>query len=146
LRERHQAIVFTAVWIGSLLMALAVVSAVVPPPVNRERAVSVALQIRGPGWTIAYAGSTLNNTAFGFIREANLTEGFELRWAEYGWPYNDVFVTSINGTANDGAGNLWWQYCVNGAYASVGAASQAIRSGDRITWAYAAPGGDELCR
>ena len=144
--ERGRILVFVSAWILSLLLVWSLASASLPKPVPPAGSLGATLQIDGGGWTISYASHSANNTVFLLLREANRTLGFELRWVEYGWPYNDVFVTSINGTRNDQAGNLWWQYCVNGVYASQGAASQAVREGDAVRWVYATPGGDELCR
>ena len=145
MRERSQALLFVTFWGISLLLIWGAVAAIAPKPVAPVSALSVRLVIHGSTWTINYEASTRNNTAFGLLREANVTMHFELRWVEYGWPYNDVFVTSINGTTNDQGRDLWWQYCVNGAYASQGALSQALQDGDAVKWAYAPPGGNNLC-
>ena len=146
MRERRQAIVFALAWGASLVVLLAAISAMAPHAVSSSTASSVRLVIHGPSWTLTYDASTRNNTVFGLLKEANVTLGFELRWVEYGWPYNDVLVTSINGSTSDQARNLWWQYCVNSVYASQGAASQAIHEGDLVKWLYAPPGGADLCR
>ena len=145
MRERHQAIAFLLAWGASLVLLLSGIAAITPKPVSPATASAVRLLVHGPSWSIDYEASTQNNTAFGLLREANATLGFELRWVPYGWPYYDVLVTSINGTASDSGRNLWWQYCVDGTYASVGASNQEIRTGDVVTWVYAAPGGNELC-
>jgi hypothetical protein len=146
-RERTKAVAFVAAWVLSLGLVLAAVAAVQPARPPPAGPLGADLLIRGEGWTIWYrpAGTT-NNTAFAILREANATLGFELRWVEYGWPYEDVFVTSINGTRNDGSRNLWWQYCVNESYASQGALHQEIRDGDTVVWVFAPPGGADLCR
>jgi hypothetical protein len=129
-----------------LALVVVAVSAVQPQPVAPSGPLGAHLVIRGGGWTIDYqAAGTRNNTAFSVLREASIVQGFELDWVDYDWPYEDVFVTSINGTRNNGAANLWWQYCVNGAYADVGALHRAIDEGDVVRWVYAAPGGNELC-
>jgi len=146
-RERTKALAFVGTWVLSLVLVLAAAAAVQPQPVPLRGPLGARLRIAGEGWTIDYhPPSTRNNTAFSLLREANVTLGFDLDWVEYGWPYEDVFVTSINGSRNDGSRNLWWQYCVNGAYASQGALHQEIRDRDTVLWIYAAPGGAELCR
>ena len=147
MRERTKALAFLGVWVLSLGLVLAAVAAVQPARPSPGAPLGADLVIRGEGWTIEYSPArTSNNTAFSLLREANVTLGFELDWVEYGWPYEDVFVTSINGTRNDGSRNLWWQYCVNGAYASQGALHQEVRDGDIVLWVFAPPGGAELCR
>lgn len=147
MRERTKALLFVGAWLSSLALVLVAVSAVHPQPVAPSHPLGVHLVVRAGGWTIGYqAAGTQNNTAWSLLREASATLGFQLDWVEYGWPYEDVFVTSINGTRNDGSRNLWWQYCVNHAYASQGALHKEIRDGDLVTWVYAAPGGEDLCR
>ena len=147
MRERTKALAFVGMWLLSMGLVLAAVGAVQPARPSLGAPLGAHLVILGGGWTIDYqAAGTRNNTAFSLLREANSTLDFELDWVEYGWPYEDVFVTSINGSRNDGSRNLWWQYCVNGTYASQGALHQEIRDGDTVLWVYAAPGGAELCR
>lgn len=147
--ERRKAVAFVAVWGIALLLTWSAVEAVAPRGAPAGPPVPAVLRIQGPSWTITYEATTRNDTAFGLLREANLTLGFELDWVQYTWPWRDVFVTSINGTRNDGARNLAWQYCVNGVYADTGAETRQIRSGDVVLWAYApytASGGSDLCR
>jgi len=146
-RERTQALLFVGAWLSALALVLVATSTVQPRPVAPRGPFSGLLLVRGEGWTIEYeAAGARNNTAFSLLREASVAIGFELDWVEYGWPYEDVFVTSINGSRNDGTRNLWWQYCVNDAYASQGALHQEVLDGDVVTWVYAAPGGEDLCR
>lgn len=146
MRERTKALAFVGAWTVALLLVWTAASAVLPRPAVSPGTVHASLVIEGPSWTMAYDATTANATAFGILREASRTLAFELDWVEYGWPYHDVFVISINSTRNDGARNLWWQYCVNGAYAQTGAANQVVRDGDVVRWVYAPPGGDDLCR
>lgn len=145
MRERTKALAFVAVWLTSLLVLVAAMGR--PADLHAPAAgIRVDLTVRGDGWTIEYRPEgTLNGTVFSILREANETLGFDLRWVEYGWPYDDVYVTSINGSRNDGSRGLWWQYCVNGEYASQGAQHQEVRDGDAVLWTYAPPGGVELC-
>ena len=145
MRERAKATVFVLIWIVALMGLAVGIQSAQPAPSKAPGPVSLSLSIEGPSWTIPFAAEMQNATAFGLLQEANLTLGFELRWVMYGWPYEDVFVTSINGTPNDGGSNLWWQYCVNGQYASVGAANQGLADGDTVVWRHAPPGGPDLC-
>ena len=144
--ERRHAALFVAAWAIALLVVWSAIQAVAPAAVPSSGAVRATLLVTGPGWDIRYVASTVNTTAFGLLREASTVLGFELHAVPYEWPYHDVFVASINGTKNDGSQNLWWQYCMNDAYATVGAANQALHGGDVVTWVYAPPGGNELCR
>lgn len=142
--ERGRAVAFLVVWVTALGLTLTAVSAVTRAPSSLGGIQEVSLAIRGPSWTITYEVATENHTVFGFLREASLVQGFELRWVEYGWPYDDVFVTAIGGAEN-GDQDRWWQYCVNGTYALQGAAHQEIHDGDVVTWVYTRSGGSELC-
>jgi len=135
-----------AAWVVALGLTWAAVGAVVPQPPRSPTGIHAVLRVGAPAWTIEYSALTENGTAFGLLREASIMLDFELDYVEYGWPYHDVFVTSINGTRNDGTANRWWQYCVNDEYAAKGAATQGIRDGDVLRWVYAAPGGSDLCR
>jgi hypothetical protein len=144
--EGKKTVSFVLAWVLALWLVWSGVSALAPHPVPLGGTSEVRLTIEGLDWRIDHEATTRNNTVFRLLREASVTLGFELDYVEYGWPYNDVFVTSINGTRNDGARNLWWQYCVNGTYASQGALHQDIRDGNAVLWVYAAPGGAELCR
>lgn len=144
MRERRQALVFGAAWIASVLAVWTAVTAVVPPPAVDNGAVEARLLVDGPTWTISYEARTLNTTAFGILREASVVQRFELSWVDYGWPYEDVYVTSIH-EARNGEGGLYWQYCINGRYATVGSMHQSIRFGDVVRWVFALPGGDDLC-
>lgn len=142
-RERTRAFLFLAVWVVALLLMYSALAAMMPPRINAAP-IRATLLVDGGAWSLHYAATTENNTAFDLLREASLAVGFELDWVEYGWPYEDVFVTSINGTRN-GAEDHWWQYCVNDLYADRGAVHQEVRDGDVVRWVYAPPGGDALC-
>lgn len=144
-RERSKAFVFAGVWVASLVLVWIAASAAIPKPVTPKGRLHATLLVDGPRWAIAYEADTANNTAFALLREASATLGFEIDWVRYGPPYEDVFITSINGARNDGDRNLWWQYCVNEVYATVGALHQEIVSGDIVRWVYTASVADELC-
>ncbi len=141
--ERGRAVGFLAAWIGSLFLVWSLTVAAMPKPIAPAGPFEATLRIEGGTWTIGYHAVSMNNSVFRFLREASVALGFELGWVEYPAPYNDVFVTSINGTRMDGV--RAWQYCVNGAYATVGAAAHELRDGDTVTWVFAPGGGDELC-
>lgn len=144
MRERTRAIAFVIAWLVVLAAVWAAASAWLPKPVSPAGTLRATLLVEGPSWTITYEALTDNNTVFGLLLEANGTLGFELRWVAYDIP-RDVFITSINGTRNGGAENVWWQYCVNDRYAERGAGTQEVRDGDVVRWVYAIPGGDDLC-
>lgn len=145
-REGPRALAFLGAWVVCLVLVWTAASGAIPRPATPHGSLSARLLIDGGAWEIRYDVTTSNATVFRLLREASAVMGFEVRYVEYGWPYQDVFVTSINGTRNDQGANLWWQFCVNGVYAAKGAANQGLGDGDRVKWAYAPPGGDELCR
>lgn len=144
-REDHRALAFIAVWAASVVVVWAAASSAIPRVPEPDDAVSAYLLIDGVTWQIRYESRTENATVFRLLQEASETVGFPVEYVEYGWPYEDVFITSINGTRNDQSANLWWQFCVNGAYGATGAAHQELGNWDRVKWAYAPPGGDGLC-
>lgn len=47
-----------------------------------------------------------------------------------------IYVTAINGVANDDEAAAYWSYYVNGEYAMVGADECTLEEGMEITWAY----------
>jgi len=50
-----------------------------------------------------------------------------------------VFVTSINGLANDNTRGYYWLYWVNGVYANVSADAFFLQEGDVVEWRYRKP-------
>jgi len=146
MRERTQAAVFLVAWLASLAVVLAAVGAVTPaPPARPSGLLRATLGIEGPSWKIEYETATTNGTAFRLLQEASVNLGFEVDWVEYGWPYYDVLITSINGTRSQDTAGQFWQYCVNGVYATRGALQQPVLDGDVVLWVYAPMGGSELC-
>lgn len=145
MRERWLALGLVAAWAASLVAVWIAFTAVAPPAPANPSPVSARTEVRTPEWTLEYQATTRNATAFGHLREASVVLAFELEYVGYGWPYEDAFVTAINGTRNDEGQNMYWQFCVNGKYAEVGAMHQVLRDGDVVRWLYDEPGGDELC-
>ena len=146
MRERTQAAVFVAAWLASMAAVLAAVGVVVPAPPIASSEVRVTMVIEGPGWTIEYDASTTNGTAFLLMKEASANLGVDFDYVAYGWPYDDVLITSINGTRSGDISGYDWHYCVNGRYATLGALHQVLANGDVVRWLYAPGGGSELCR
>ena len=145
MHERTKAAVFVAAWLASMAGVLAAVGAVVPGSPDPSSEVRVTMVIEGPGWTIEYDASTTNGTAFLLMEEASANLGFDVDYVEYGWPYDDVLITSINGTRSGDISGYDWHYCVNGRYATRGALHQVLGDGDVVLWVYAPMGGSELC-
>jgi hypothetical protein len=54
------------------------------------------------------------------------------------WPFG-VFVTSINGLANDATRGHYWLYWVNGVYATVSSDAFVLQEGDFVEWRYEKP-------
>jgi len=146
MRERTQAAIFLAAWLAAMATVLAALGVVIPePPGGPSEILTATLAIEGSGWRIAYEAATKNGTVFLLMQEASANLAFEIDYIEYGWPYYDVLVTSINGTRSGDVAGHFWQYCTNGVYAARGALHQEVRDGDAILWVYAPMGGGELC-
>ena len=45
-----------------------------------------------------------------------------------------AFLESLDGTPNEGADGLNWQFEVNGVYATRGAGATTLAPGDRVLW------------
>jgi len=136
--ERVQAIVFVAILVTAIAGLYAVAQRSQPPSVPAAEVRLVSLEVEGDGWSIQYRPPvTVNNTAFGILREASATLDFSLTHQLYEVPQG-VFVTEINGSAN-GEGGRYWQYWVNGMYESVAADHRALRDGDTVLWSFSIP-------
>lgn len=136
--ERVQALVFVAVLVSAIAGLYAVAQQTQPRSVPRADARLVSLEIEGVGWSIHYRPPvTVNNTAFGVLREASAALDFSLTYQAYEVPQG-VFVTEINGSAN-GVGGRYWQYWVNGTYESVAADHRVLRGGETVLWRFSIP-------
>lgn len=136
--ERVQAVVFVAILVTAIAGLYAVAQRSQPPPVPAAEVRLVSLEVAGDGWSMHYRPPvTVNNTAFGILREASATLAFSLTYQLYEVPQG-VFVTEINGSAN-GEGGRYWQYWVNGTYQNVAADHRALQEGDTVLWRFSIP-------
>ena len=136
--ERVQAFVFVAILVTAIAGLYAVAQRAQPQLVVAAEARLVSLDVEGDGWSIHYRPSvTLNNTAFGVLREASAILDFPLTYQAYEVPQG-VFVTEINGSVN-GEGGRYWQYWVNGTYESVAADHRGLRGGETVLWRFSIP-------
>lgn len=135
LSERAQAVLFLVVLAVAIagLYGWAQASqprAVPPGPVD-----GVRLLIDAGAWSIRYGPvNTTSNTVFLLLLEASQRLGFGVVWQNYTLP-TQVFVTSINGTANTAAGP-GWQYWVGTFYGDRAANLFPLSSGSNVTWRY----------
>ena len=94
----------------------------------KPRASGVMLQIDyGNGTTVVYdevAGSNV----------LEVTESVALVQAE--WTGDLAFVYSINGVSSKEETGLWWQYWVNGEFASIAANLRVVQDNDTIAWRF----------
>ncbi len=119
---------------------LAALQALGPSPVPPST-VTATLQIESTDWNLSYRATTTNNTVLGFLLEAADTQGFSVHWT-LNELYQAAYIDAINGVP-DGAGGLFWQYWVNGAYGQVGADRYMLADGDAVLWRHAPyPPGD----
>lgn len=72
-----------------------------------------------------------SSTVFDALRAATTDKNMELEYKTY--PGMGVLVTKI-GDAKGGVGGAYWQYWVNGAYATVSADNAQIHSNDLVEW------------
>ncbi len=125
----------------ALLVALAVIlsvaglyaalRALAPAPVP-PATVSVTLEIEAAEWSLSYQATTSNNTVLNLLLEASAVEGFPIQY-QY---WEDLGASKVNAInrIHDGAGGLFWQYWVNGAYGQVGADRYILADGDAVLW------------
>ena len=73
-------------------------------------------------------------TVFDLLKKITEENNLEFSFKEY--PDMGVLVESIGNVKNDFGINKWWQYWVNGQYATVGADKYELKNGDFIEWKY----------
>ncbi len=133
--EGLQAVVFLVVLGTAIGGLVAYIEVSQPAPVTASGPVRVSLFIDGGTWTVSYGPvDTWNNTAYSLLTEASTRLGFPVQAVLYSVP-SGVFVTAINGTTN-GQDGKWWQYWVDGAYATIGADHYALKTGDTVLWRF----------
>lgn len=69
------------------------------------------------------------------LMEQLANQGFSYTAQRYDY---GVFITGINGVANDPSRGRYWTYAVNGQSATVGADQYQLKDGDMLQWAYPA--------
>ena len=134
LSERVQAVVFLTALALAIAGLYAWVQRTQPPAVATSEVHGVSLLVDGGPWALRYGPvTTVNNTAFGILREAARHLGVPLVWQNYSVP-EGVFVVSINGTANGAGGG--WQYWVGDVYGNMAADRYPLVDGSNVTWRY----------
>ncbi len=81
----------------------------------------------------AYAtNASTQLTVLGLMQQL-ADQGFAFTSKQYDY---GVFITGINGVANDPATGRYWTYTVNGQSATVGADQYQLKDGDQVQWSY----------
>ncbi len=75
------------------------------------------------------------STVFSVVKAAAANTGLAFDYKVY--PGTGILITEIGDKIN-GAGGAYWQYWVNGAYATEGADHATVHAGDRIEWKFTA--------
>lgn len=70
---------------------------------------------------------------FDILKAVAVAEGIEIKFKEY--QGMGFLVDSIGGDKN-GTGGKYWQFWINGKYATVGASSYKVQPGDVIEWKF----------
>lgn len=91
------------------------------------------LTITGPAGRILALDAKTEITVVGLL-DALQASG-QLTYASKQYDYG-VFITAIDGVANDSATRQYWVYEVNGQSATVGADQYQLKSGDIVVWNY----------
>ena len=144
--EHRKAVAFTAVvgvsvvgllWAGALLNRVDVS--------GTPSVAGIRMHIEGATRALWYnATATRNVTAFTFLLEASAVRGFEVTWSRWSPPLSAVLVTSIGGDGN-GADGRYWQFWIDGRYASVGADHAVLHDGAFVEWRFV-PSQEACCR
>ncbi len=137
LSERTKAVIFLVVLSVAIAGLYGWAQASQPPPVASRSVGGVSLLVDGGTWVIRYGPIvTTNNTAFGILLEAAHHLHFAVIYDNYSFPAQ-VFVVSINGTANTPTGP-GWQYWVGNTYGDRAANLYPLSNDDNVTWRYTA--------
>ncbi len=102
-----------------------------------QQGISVSLKIdSGEGSVKTFNGIELKEekTAFALLKKAAQENNLELSFKEY--PGTGIFIESIDNIGGDATNNKWWQYWVNGEYATIGAGDFQLKNGDSVEWKY----------
>lgn len=73
-------------------------------------------------------------TVFGLLKKVAEENNLEFSFKEY--PDLGILVESIDSVKNDFGINKWWQYWVNGQYATKGADKYELKNNDLVEWKY----------
>ena len=95
-------------------------------PLPTELATDISITIDyGNGTTVVYE----NVEGTDVLNATQSIADVELEW------FSELaYVTGIDGVSDDRELNLWWQYWVNGEYASIAVNLLSINDDDRIVW------------
>lgn len=103
--------------------------------VNQE--ITVALRIDFDNGNIKnYNGIKLEEEKKVFYLLKKVVEENNLEFSFKEYPDLGVLVESIDNVKNDFGINKWWQYWVNGQYATVGADKYELKNNDLVEWKY----------
>lgn len=91
----------------------------------------VWMETTGNSSTVIFHNLSAENP-FEALETASDIAGWSLRYDNYSY---GKMIVSVNGYDN-GDGGAYWQYRVNGVYASVSSDSYAIAHGDSIVWSF----------
>lgn len=73
-------------------------------------------------------------TVFDLLKKVAEENNLEFSYKDY--PDLGILVESINNVKNDLDNNKWWQYWVNGQYATIGADKYELKDGDSVEWKF----------
>jgi hypothetical protein len=88
------------------------------------------------GLTIDYGNGNIQTFPLQEAREKDsvftMLEQSGVALEQRNFPGVGIFIEAINGVHN--TGNYYWQFWVNGEYATVGASQYELRHGDEVLW------------
>lgn len=73
-------------------------------------------------------------TVFDLLKKVTEENNLEFSFREY--PDLGVLIESIDSAKNNFENNKWWQYWVNGQYATKGADKYELKNNDLVEWKY----------
>lgn len=96
---------------------------------------TVTMQIKSPAWNITHTSyNTTNLTVAALLFECAEKYKFTIE-KEYFSGYDSYIINAINGIQN-GEDNSFWQFYINGEYATLGCSQTYVSENDNILWIF----------
>lgn len=131
--------IFIYIIIATLIFLLVYVVAstnLLEPQIKKDDPIQqVQMTIIAPGWAVNYTSTNnINITVADLLFEWAIQSNCSIE-KEFFSGYDSFVITGINGTLN-GQNDSYWQFYVNGEYATYGCNSYFLQNNDWVEWRF----------